>query len=228
MHRVTRPVDGRTARWAGHRDMRRAEIARAAVAVIDREGPLATVEQFAAELGLTRQVVYRQFDDRGDLDHEICAIAAHEVVDLLLPWLRLDPADGAPPGDDALATQVRTAVRGALAAYLGYVESHLSLYRFVRSREHELAGPQSSVRQVKDRVSQRVASLASTYLVGTGAAPPAATGLFAVGLVGLADAVISRWLDDPGDVSRDELLDTILVMVEGAIAGSWVLAAPQA
>ena len=43
-------VDGRTARWAGHRAQRRTAIVDAAIAVIEREGPGATVEQFGAEL----------------------------------------------------------------------------------------------------------------------------------------------------------------------------------
>jgi AcrR family transcriptional regulator len=197
-------VDGRTARWAGHRAQRRAAIVDAAIAVIEREGPGATVEQFGAELGVTRQVLYRQFTDRADLDGAIAERAAGQLVADLLPHLDL--------GGD-----IPTSIRVALGAYLDYIEGHLSLYRFVRAHDSGVeAGTTdgSAVRHVKDTVAGRVASIARG-LLGEGVERPGE--LLAVGVVGMADAVISHWLDAPGGCSREQLLDRLTLMLTGAV-----------
>src|SRR5690349_10928424 len=101
-------VDGRTARWAGHRAQRRTAIVDAAIAVIEREGAGATVEQFGAELGVTRQVLYRHFSDRADLDRAIAERAANQLVADLLPHLDL-------------GGNIPTSIRAALGAYLDYI-----------------------------------------------------------------------------------------------------------
>jgi AcrR family transcriptional regulator len=198
-------VDGRTARWAGHREQRRREFVEAAIEVIEREGPAATVEQFTAQLGVTRQALYRQFDDRADLDRAIAERAGALLVEALLPQLDA--------GDDIEAT-----VRGALAAYLDYIETHLALYRFVRAHDAEADGPASSgaVRRVKDTLAGRVAAVAGTVL-GGGTTLGAAGEVLATGLVGMADAVISRWLEDPRGMSRERLVDQLATMLTGAV-----------
>jgi AcrR family transcriptional regulator len=198
-------VDGRTARWAGHRAQRRAAIVDAAIAVIEREGPGATVEQFGAEVGVTRQVLYRHFSDRADLDRAIAERAAGQLVDNLLPQLDLE-------GD------VATSIRAALGAYLDYIEEHLELYRFVRAHDSGVeagTADASAVRQVKDTVAGRVAGIARGLIGGEGLERPGE--LLAVGVVGMADAVISHWLDRPGDCPRHQLLDRLTLMLTGAV-----------
>ena len=196
------PVDGRASRWAGHRDQRRAEIVGTAIEVVEEVGPGATVEQVAARLGVTRQVVYRQFADRADLDAAIADEAARRLVEDLLPAL-------------ALSTDVASAVRGALGAYLDHVEAHLHLYRFVRA--HDSGTADSSVAKVKSTVVSRVAGLARDYLVASGLAGAEQASAFATGCVGMADAVVSAWLDDPGATSREQLVDTLTTMIMGVV-----------
>jgi AcrR family transcriptional regulator len=194
--------DGRALRWAGHREARRVAIVEAAIEAIEEVGPGATVEQVAARLGVTRQVVYRQFADRADLDAAVAEEAARRLVDDLLPAL-------------ALSTDVPSAVRGALVAYLDHVEAHLPLYRFVRA--HDSGTAEGSVARVKSTVVSRVAGLARDYLVDAGLAGAKQAQAFATGCVGMADAVVSGWLDDPGTVSREQLVDTLTVMIMGVV-----------
>ncbi len=192
-------TDGRTTRWAGHREQRRAAFVAAAIAVIEREGPAATVDRISAEQGVTRQALYRQFDDRADLDRAIALEAADRLTVVLLPALDLS-------GD------IPASIRSALVAYLDYVQAHLFLYRFVRSHEAD------AVARVKDTVGSRVADLARDYLVESGAAPAALAESFATGVVGMADAVIGRWLDAPGSVSRDKVIEHLVLMIGGTIS----------
>jgi hypothetical protein len=71
------------------------------------------------------------------------------------------------------------------------------------------------VRQVKDTVAGRVAGIARGLIGGEGMARPGE--LLAVGVVGMADAVISHWLDSPGDCPRHQLLDRLTLMLAGAV-----------
>lgn len=191
-------TDGRALRWAGHREQRRAQFVEAALAVIAREGPSATVDQVAAESGVSKQALYRQFDDRADLDRAIAQRAADDLLVAVLPPLAL--REGLAVGELA---------RAALQAYLDHVQQHLSLYRFVRSHEASTADG------VKQTVSSRVADLAAQVVAGQELAVDPVP--FAVGVVGMADAVISRWLEDPAGLAQDDLVEQLVVMVTGVV-----------
>lgn len=93
---MTTTGDGRASRWAGHRERRREEIVERAVAVIDSEGADAPVESIARACGVTRQVLYRQFDHRHDLDVAV----ADRIVSMLLDHVivRMTTDDGVEAG----------------------------------------------------------------------------------------------------------------------------------
>lgn len=210
-------VDGRTARWAGHREQRRLEFVDAAVEVIELQGPGATVDSISRHLGLTRQALYRQFDDRADLDRAIAERAASLLVEELMPHLGLDA--GLEPDSSDLDRDIEESIRAALNAYLDYVERHRQLYRFVRAHDAELDTPTtgSAVRRVKDTVASRVADIARDYLVASGTAPAAIATSLATGLIGMVDAVVGRWVDDPDGLGRDDVVEHLVVMLRGAI-----------
>jgi AcrR family transcriptional regulator len=198
-------VDGRAARWEGHRDRRRQEFVAAALAVIERDGPGVGVDRISAELGVGRQALYRQFVDRADLDRAVAERAADLLVEAVVPHLaRADRPRGA---------GLEEVVRQALDAYVGHVEEHLNTYRFIRAHDSGV------VTRVKDTVGGRVAVLVRDLLGGLGpvAAPTADT--LAIGVVGLVDAVVGRWLDEPAGTSRSDLVSRLVAMVLGAGRG---------
>lgn len=204
-------ADGRAARWAGHRDRRRAEFVDAAVRAIERVGPSATVDQIAAEAGVSRQVLYRQFADRDDLDRAIADHAAGLLVAHLTPRLAVDA--GLPAG-----------VRHAVTAYLDFIDAHLALYRFVRTREGESAP--GAVRRVKDTVTGTITVLARSLVQDTADGDAALADTTAIALVGMADAVIAAWLDDPRGLTHQELVDHLVRLALGLI-GSALGAGPR-
>ena len=195
-------VDGRALRWAGHREQRRADFVAAALEVISRDGPAATVDAIASARGVSRQALYRQFDDRADLDRAIAQQAADDLVLAVVPAL-------------SLTEDLEGSVRAALSAYLDHVEERLAVYRFVRA--HEASGAAAVVANVKDTVAYRVATLARDYLVQRGLGPVESVETFSVGVVGMADAVMSRWLDDPTARPREELVEDLVRMVSGVV-----------
>jgi AcrR family transcriptional regulator len=193
-------TDGRATRWAGHRDQRRAAFVAAALDVIERVGPGATVDQIAGELAVTRQALYRQFEDRADLDAAIAVAAADRLVSAVAPQLDL-------------AGDVGASIRSGLAAYVDYVQEHLSLYRFVRA--HEASG---AVERARDSLRSKVALVARDHLVATGSHDPAVSEVFATGVIGMVDAVIGRWLDEPAGQTRDQVVERLAQMVLGVVA----------
>jgi AcrR family transcriptional regulator len=198
--------DGRATRWAGHREQRRREMVEVAVRVIERDGPAASVDQIAAEIGVGRQVLYRQFDDRADLDGAIAERGIELLLDDLLPAVAR-AADGETGGD--------ARIHDGLLAYLDHVERHPAMYRFLRSYDSSRQGGPDPVQRVKELLATLLAEKA-----GTGQ-PDAATRVLAVGIIGLAEAVVDDWLDHTVRPSRDEVLAQLAVMVRGvgALAG---------
>ena len=201
-------ADGRATRWEGHRDQRRAAFVNAALDVIERVGPAATVDQIAAELDVTRQALYRQFDDRADLDAAIAMAAADQLVAAVLPHLGVS-------GD------LPSSVRAGLVAYVDYVQAHLPVYRFVRAHE----AVSGAVERARDSLRSRVAVVARDHLVATTVADPQVAEVFATGVVGMADAVVGRWLDEPAGMTRDAVVDLLTQMVMGVV-GTVVTEAP--
>lgn len=168
--------------------------------VIDVEGADAPVESIARACGVTRQVLYRQFDHRQDLDTAV----ADRVVSLMLDHVivRMTADDG-----------IEAGLRGTLDAYLDFVLEHRPLYDFVRALP-SAPGSGSPVDRITDVVVTVVATI-TTELLG----PDADRGVpvkevYATGLVGLADAVVSRWLADPGTRTREQLVDDLVDVLQ--------------
>jgi AcrR family transcriptional regulator len=197
---MTTTGDGRAARWAGHRERRREEIVEKAVAVIDAEGADAPVESIARACGVTRQVLYRQFAHRHDLDTAI----ADRVVSMLLDHVivRMTTDDG-----------VEAGLRGTLDAYLDFVLEHRPLYDFVRALP-SAPGSGSPVDRITDTVVTVVATLTADLVGPDAAATLPLRDVHATGLVGLADAVVSRWLAEPGARTREQLVDHLVGLLQ--------------
>jgi AcrR family transcriptional regulator len=193
--------DGRATRWAGHRARRRAEFVDAALRVIEREGPDARVSSITAELGVGRPALYRQFEDRADLDRAVADRAADLFVAALAPRLHVD-------------RDVDSAILGAIEAYLDWLLAHPHLYDFVRTRG--LGSVDTPIERVKNTVADRTAVIARDYLLATGGADATIAHTLATGLVGLAEAAIERWRRDPGGLDRAAVTRAVAAMVRGA------------
>lgn len=195
--------DGRSLRWEGHRDKRRVELVDIAMTVIAREGPGATVEQIATTAKISRQVLYRQFDDRIDLDSAIAEAVATKVLQHVTA--HLDTSKG-----------VESGLRPALNAYLDWVQDNESLYWFTRARE-AAPGTSQTVHQVRDSLVASVATTIETQLELAGLSSPVPVrDVFAVGTVGMADAVVSNWLTGQTEITRERLVDSLIALIGAA------------
>ena len=198
--------DGRRLRWEGHRDRRRDELVEIALAVIAHEGAQATVDQIASAAHVSRQVLYRQFDDRTDLDTAIAEAVGAQVMGHVTR--HLDATHGIEDG-----------LRQALDSYVTWVQDNDALYRFVRARESD-PGTSQSVGRVRSAWVTAVAAVVDGQLRHSGLAPAVPVhDVFAVGTVAMSDAVVSHWLSGVTALTRDDLVDALITLISAA-AGS--------
>jgi AcrR family transcriptional regulator len=111
---ATRTIDGRRAR---QREQRREELLDAADRAVRRLGTDVSMDEVAAEAGITKPVLYRHFGDKEGLYDAL----AERYVDELEQTLQ-----GATP-----ATRGRARLEATIDAYLRYVEREPERYRFL-------------------------------------------------------------------------------------------------
>lgn len=123
------PPDGRSTRWADHREARRAELVRIARRTVHHHGPDVSMEEIAAAAGTSKSIVYRYFADKTGLQ-----IAVAEAVVLQI--------QGALEGVLRVAPTPRDGLRAMVAVYLEMIESSPHVYAFVtRDGSVESGGP---------------------------------------------------------------------------------------
>jgi AcrR family transcriptional regulator len=185
-------TDGRAARWAGQQQRRRREFVDAALRAITTHGPEVSTEQIAAEAGVARTRLYKHFTDTADLQGAIAERALELIATQLQP---LWNPQGSP-------MQMISAIVDTL---IGLLSNYRNLYRYLtqhapttRSSDHDV------VTDIRTTIGEHLTRIFTHYLTqfhaGTRMAEP---GAFA--LVGLVESTISRWLDNPAGLPRDDL-----------------------
>lgn len=196
-------ADGRSTRWNGHKARRRADMLDAALSVIEDNGTEISVQQIADRLKVPRPVVYRHFDGRADLDEQIRRHILDSLLAELLPRLRPDGT-------------VRDAVRGAVGTYVGWVERHPNLHRFLAAGDPH-GSSSSALAGARDRIGAQLADLFADTLTSFGLDPNRARPT-AFGMVGFVDGVVNSWRAD-GVLTSEQvegiLAESMLALIEG-------------
>ncbi|ADG75819.1 transcriptional regulator, TetR family [Cellulomonas flavigena DSM 20109] len=122
-------VDGRSTRWADHREARRAEFVRVARRTVHHHGPDVSMEEIAAAAGTSKSIVYRYFTDKTGLQIAVAELVVRQIRDALEAVLHH-------------VSTPREAVRAMVAVYLEMIESSPHVYAFVtRDGSVESGGP---------------------------------------------------------------------------------------
>ena len=123
------PADGRSTRWADHREARRAELVRVARRTVHHQGPDVSMEEIAVAAGTSKSIVYRYFTDKTGLQVAVAQAVVLQIQEALEDVLRL-------------ASTPREASRAMVAVYLEMIESSPHVYAFVtRDGSVESGGP---------------------------------------------------------------------------------------
>lgn len=196
--------DGRTARWADHRESRRAELVAAGLQAARRFGAGCGLAEIAAEAGVTKPVLYRHFDDKDDLLRAVLAAVAGEVF---LPAM----AEGLDPSQDD-----EQLVTGAIGTYVDLLVGERPLYDFARA--HSGAAGGDFVGSMEDALAQALVALGRFRDGGTALAGEGAVALTtAYGVVGMVQLAVHRWLLEQ-DLTVAELVATLSDLVWRGLA----------
>ena len=190
---ASQAVDGRTVRWSGQRDKRRAEFVEAALETIVQYGPQASIEQVADHVGVTRTKLYRYFNGAADLHRSV----ARRASDMLttkqtLVW------------DGPLSPM--QLVRSTVSMHVRWRMEHPNLYEYLT--RHPLSDDADGVPAI-DEVNRTVASnlagvIAAFYRILGLDERPAMT--LSIGAVGFVESAVTHWLKDPAALPRKEFV----------------------
>jgi AcrR family transcriptional regulator len=176
---------------------RRRQLLAAADRVVRRRGPDASMDEIAAEAGVTKPILYRHFGDKDGL-----------YAALTERYLRMLYHDA----EVTLVEQnPRRRIAAAVSAFLAAVEREPEVFRFVRraTTEQRQAGEAAGA-FVRDHAA-RIAEATRVDLERIGLDPDAAEP-WAHGIVGMMQFVAAWWLDTH-TVSRERLADQMTTLL---------------
>jgi AcrR family transcriptional regulator len=187
------PRPDRDAERAEARELKRQRLLDAAVRVVRREGPGVSMDEIAAEAGVTKPIVYRAFGDREGLTKALADRFADELAASLQKAITNASTD-------------RERVRGAIDAYLGFIEREPAIVRFLIHRsldtvEETGIALSGFVNRVGQLITQAIGEAMREQRLDSGAAEP--WGYAIVGAVHLA----GDWWLERRTMPRERLVD---------------------
>lgn len=196
-------TDGRKRRWQEHKIARREELVDGTLEAIRKRGSSAGMDEIAAEIGVSKTVLYRYFTDKSDLTR---ATTMRYVETVLAP--RIYEAISTVGDDYAL-------VRSTIAAYVETVDSDPEVYRYIMGNGG--GADQTAIAESEQMFAGIVATVigerARDWNMDSGGAVPWAYSI--VGGVQLA----THWWITNRSMSVEDVIDYLTMMTWSAIAG---------
>lgn len=195
--------DGRKRRWREHKIARREELVDGTLAAIRERGREIGMDEIANEIGISKTVLYRYFNDKNDLTN---ATLERYVETTLAP--RIYEAIGAQLDEYNLTRQVVT-------AYVETVAADPEVYLYVMSSS---SGPNRDVVAESERmIAELLAAVLAERLrrleMDFGGSLP-----WAYGIVGSVQLATHWWISNKS-MSATDLIDYLTMMVWGGIHG---------
>lgn len=171
---------------------RRLDLLDAAGRAIRRLGPAVSMDDVAAEAGVSRVVLYRYFGDKGGLYQ---AVAERYVADLMVE-LRAALRRTADP---------RRRLRRAIDTYVRFIEENAEMYDFLMHRlVREGPGAQVTVAAFMRNVAEEVGEVLGENMIALGF-DPAPAAVWSNGVVGMVHLATDAWLQNR-DMSRQRFV----------------------
>ena len=196
-------ADARRERWRAHRENRREEFVEATIRAVSKYGPDVGMDEIAAEAGVTKPVLYRHFTDKADLYVAVGGRGTDILMGKMVPAL----ADDGP---------IYERIRRAVDVYVGFIDQYRELYRFLVLRpnpvKHDLERRDKS--KIAGVLSELLAAYLKLFRMDAAVAGPSAHGI-----VGLVQAAGDWWLDNPDEMSREQLTNHLTLLIWSGIDG---------
>jgi AcrR family transcriptional regulator len=186
------------------RPERREELVTAALVAVRRLGSGASMDEMAAEAGITKPVLYRYFSDREGL---IAAVAMRFAEDLVE---RLQRAVAPVAGEEPEAL-----LRAGIACYVDFIAEDPALYGFLT---RQAASDSEAMLAVVDRVAAVIAGIVEERFRGAGL-DTRPVGTFAYAVVGMVHLAGAHWARHEG-TPRHELVSDLASMAAHGLVGA--------
>jgi AcrR family transcriptional regulator len=184
---------------------RREQLLDAAERAVRRHGPDVTMEDFAAEAGITKPILYRHFGSKGGLYR---ALAERFTTHLLHENSRLLRGTADP----------RRRIVRTFDLYLSWVEENPEYYRFLaRHATFEQPEAHAVIAEYVRRLAAEVADVMRPDLARAGIDGRAAEA-WAYGLIGYVQLATDRWLEHP-TMSKRQFVEALVSLVWDGFTG---------
>lgn len=196
-------IDGRKLRWQEHKLARRAELSDGALAAIRARGSTIGMDEIAAEIGVSKTVLYRYFDDKADLT---------SAATMRFMETRLAPALAAALGQDLDEFDLAEA---AISVYVRTVADEPEIYPFIMGMTSGGAGVRAALENSERIVAELLAGVLRDRLERLGFLTDGAL-TWSYGVVGAVQLATHRWMMDRS-TPVEELIEHLLMLAWGGI-----------
>lgn len=200
---VTAKMDGRKRRWHQHKVERRNELVDGTIEAIRRQGRFLSMDEIAAEIGVSKTVLYRYFVDKNDLT---TAVLMRFTQTTLIPNMAAALSSNLDGFD---------LTREVIRVYVETVADEPEPYQFVMANS---SPTKSKVIADSERIIARMIAVMLRRRMrdvgmDTGGAEP-----WAYLIVGGVQLATHSWMSDPR-MGTDELIDYLTMLSWSAICG---------
>jgi AcrR family transcriptional regulator len=196
-------TDGRKRRWHQHKVERRNELVDGTIEAIRRQGRNLSMDEIAAEIGVSKTVLYRYFVDKNDLT---TAVMMRFAQTTLIPNMAAALSSNLDGYDLA---------REVIRVYVETVAAEPEPYGFVMANS---SGSKSKVIADSERIIARMIAVMlrrrmNEVGIDTGGAEP-----WAYLIVGGVQLATHSWMSNPR-MSPDDLIDYLTMLSWSALCG---------
>src|SRR6202012_3375414 len=200
---VTVKTDGRKRRWHQHKGDRRNELVDGTIDAIRHHGRFLSMDEIAAEIGVSKTVLYRYFVDKNDLNTAV-------MMRFPQPPLIPNMAGALPSNLDGLAL-----TREVIRVYVETVANEPEPYRFVMANS---SASKSKVIADSERIIARMLAVLMRRRMLQAGMHTGGVEPWAYLIVGGVQLATHASMSDPR-MSSDDLIDYLTMLSWNALCG---------
>jgi AcrR family transcriptional regulator len=200
---VTVKTDGRKRRWHQHKVDRRNELVDGTIEAIRRLGRYLSMDEIAAEIGVSKTVLYRYFVDKNDLT---TAVMMRFTQTTLIPNM----AGALTSNLDGIDL-----TREVIRVYVETVANEPEPYRFVMANS---SASKSKVIADSERIIARMLAVLMRRRMQQAGMDTGGVEPWSYLIVGGVQLATHSWMSDPR-MTREELIDYLTMLSWNALCG---------
>lgn len=200
---VTAKTDGRKRRWHQHKVDRRNELVDGTIVAIRRQGRYLSMDEIAAEIGVSKTVLYRYFVDKNDLT---TAVMMRFTQTTLIPNMAAALSSNLDGFD---------LTREIIRVYVETVAIEPEPYRFVMANS---SASKSKVIADSERIIARMLAVMMRRRMQQAGMDAGGVEPWAYLIVGGVQLATHSWMSDPR-MSIGELIDYLTMLSWNALCG---------